>query len=550
MTKYIFVTGGVTSSLGKGIISASLAKLLQARGFSVTIQKFDPYINIDPGTLNPYEHGECYVTDDGAETDLDLGHYERFLNTPTSQSNNVTTGRIYQTVINKERAGDYLGKTVQVVPHITDEIKRRVQLLGINNQYDIVISELGGTVGDIESLPYLEALRQLRWELGADNCLVVHLTLVPYLSAAGELKTKPTQHSVKELLTTGIQPDILVCRTEHPINMDIRRKMALFCNVDVNSVIEAMDASSIYDVPLLMQKEKLDSVVISKLRLIDRREPNLEAWKKFLSKLKKPKHELRIGLVGKYNELQDAYKSIYESFVHAGAENECKVYVEPIHSDTLGADYEKVALRLQGLDGILVAPGFGERGIAGKIQAIRYVREQQVPFFGICLGMQCAVVEYAQNVLKLKGAASTEVNPKASNPVIDMMPEQKQITKKGGTMRLGAYACELRKDSKAYEAYHTTKISERHRHRYEFNNDYKEQFEAAGLRSVGINPDTNLVEIVELPSHPWFVGVQFHPELKSTVENPHPLFVAFVKACLRQKQEKKTDVLTQVAVEG
>lgn len=550
MTKYIFVTGGVTSSLGKGIISASLAKLLQARGFSVTIQKFDPYINVDPGTLNPYEHGECYVTDDGAETDLDLGHYERFLNAPTSQSNNVTTGRIYQTVINKERAGDYLGKTVQVVPHITDEIKRRVQLLGINNQYDIVISELGGTVGDIESLPYLEALRQLRWELGADNCLVVHLTLVPYLSAAGELKTKPTQHSVKELLTTGIQPDILVCRTEHPINMDIRRKMALFCNVDVNSVIEAMDASSIYDVPLLMQKEKLDSVVISKLRLIDRREPNLDAWKRFLNKLKKPKYELRIGLVGKYNELQDAYKSIYESFVHAGAENECKITVEPIHSDTLGGDYEKVAQRLQGLDGVLVAPGFGERGIIGKIQAIRYVREHQVPFFGICLGMQCAVVEYAQNVLNLKGAASTEVNPKSQNPVIDMMPEQKKITKKGGTMRLGAYDCEIRKGTKAYAAYGTSKVSERHRHRYEFNNDYKTQFENAGLIPVGINPDTNLVEIVELPDHPWFVGVQFHPELKSTVENPHPLFVAFVEACLLHKLEKKTNALTQIAVEG
>ncbi len=550
MAKYIFVTGGVTSSLGKGIISASLAKLLQARGFSVTIQKFDPYINIDPGTLNPYEHGECYVTDDGAETDLDLGHYERFLNTPTSQANNVTTGRIYQTVINKERAGDYLGKTVQVVPHITDEIKRRVKLLGTTNQFEIVISELGGTVGDIESLPYLEALRQLHWELGADNCLVIHLTLVPYLSAAGELKTKPTQHSVKELLTTGIQPDILVCRTEHPLSMDLRRKLALFCNVDVNSVIEAMDAPSIYDVPILMQKEKLDSVVISKLRLIDRREPNLDAWKRFLTKLKKPKQEVRIGLVGKYNELQDAYKSIYESFVHAGAENECKVIVEPIHSDSLGSDYEKTVQRLQGLDGILVAPGFGERGITGKIQAIRYVRENQIPFFGICLGMQCAVVEYAQNVLQLKDAASTEVNPKSPNPVIDMMPDQKKITKKGGTMRLGAYDCDMRKGSKAYEAYGKVHISERHRHRYEFNNEYKAQLEAAGLIPVGVNPDTNLVEIVEIPSHPWFVGVQFHPELKSTVENPHPLFVAFVNACLTHKLEKKTNALTQVAVEG
>jgi CTP synthase len=549
MTKYIFVTGGVTSSLGKGIISASLAKLLQARGFSVTIQKFDPYINIDPGTLNPYEHGECYVTDDGAETDLDLGHYERFLNTPTSQANNVTTGRIYQTVINKERAGDYLGKTVQVVPHITDEIKRRVQLLGNTNQFDIVVSELGGTVGDIESLPYLEALRQLRWELGADNCLVIHLTLVPYLNAAGELKTKPTQHSVKELLTTGIQPDILVCRTEHPINMEIRRKMALFCNVDVNSVIEAIDASSIYDVPLLMQKEKLDSVVISKLRLIDRREPNLTAWKTFLDKLKKPKYEIRIGLVGKYNELQDAYKSIHESFVHAGTENGCRVIVESIQSDSLSAEYERVAQRLQGLNGILVAPGFGERGVAGKIQAIRYVRENRVPFFGICLGMQCAVVEYAQNVLKLKGAASTEVTPKSPNPVIDMMPDQKKITKKGGTMRVGAYACELRKHSKAYAAYGTTHISERHRHRYEFNNNYKKQLENAGLISVGINPDTNLVEIVEIFDHPWFVGVQFHPELKSTVENPHPLFVAFVKACLEHHLNQKLGASLQTATQ-
>ncbi len=547
MTKYIFVTGGVTSSLGKGIISASLAKLLQARGFSVTIQKFDPYINIDPGTLNPYEHGECYVTDDGAETDLDLGHYERFLNSPTSQSNNVTTGRIYQTVITKERAGDYLGKTVQVVPHITDEIKRRVQLLGMNNQFEIVISELGGTVGDIESLPYLEALRQLRWELGSDNCLVIHLTLVPYLNAAGELKTKPTQHSVKELLTTGIQPDILVCRTEYPLNMDIRRKLALFCNVDVNSVIEAIDASSIYDVPLLMQEEKLDSVVISKLRLLDRREPNLTAWKDFLKRLKNPKTEIRVGLVGKYNELQDAYKSIYESFVHAGAENQCKVVVEPIQSDILTTDYEKVAQRLQHLNGILVAPGFGERGIAGKIQAIRYVREHNIPFFGICLGMQCAVVEFAQHVLKLKGAASTEVNPKAANPVIDMMPDQKKITKKGGTMRLGAYACDLRKGSKAAEAYGVAQVNERHRHRYEFNNDYKEQLEQGGLQPVGINPESGLVEIVELPSHPWFVGVQFHPELKSTVENPHPLFVAFVKACVEHSEGQQPNAAPQAA---
>lgn len=533
MAKYIFVTGGVTSSLGKGIISASLAKLLQARGFAVTIQKFDPYINVDPGTLNPYEHGECYVTDDGAETDLDLGHYERFLNTPTSQANNVTTGRIYQTVINKERAGDYLGKTVQVVPHITDEIKRRVQLLGNTNQFDIVITELGGTVGDIESLPYLEALRQLRWELGRDNCLVIHLTLIPYLNAAKELKTKPTQHSVKELLSAGIQPDILVCRTEHPINMDIRRKLALFCNVDVGSVVEAIDAETIYDVPLLMAKEKLDTTVMVKLRLPDRKEPDLSAWKTFLGRLKNPIHEVRIGLIGKYHELQDAYKSIFEAFIHAGSVNECKVNVIPIHSESLAGDFDAVVKKLQDLQGILVAPGFGERGIEGKINAIRYAREYNVPFFGICLGMQCAVVEFAQNVLQLTGAHSTEVNKKAEHPVIDLMPEQKKITKKGGTMRLGSYPCELKKNSFAHKAYRSLKINERHRHRYEFNNDYLEQMEKAGLLATGINPDANLVEIVELKDHRWFVGVQFHPELKSTVENPHPLFVEFVKACLK-----------------
>jgi CTP synthase len=535
MTKYIFVTGGVTSSLGKGIISASLAKLLQARGFSVTIQKFDPYINVDPGTLNPYEHGECYVTDDGAETDLDLGHYERFLNTPTSQANNVTTGRIYQTVIEKERSGDYLGKTVQVVPHITDEIKRRVQLLGVSHKYDIVITELGGTVGDIESLPYLEALRQLRWELGTDNCLVIHLTLIPYLRAAQELKTKPTQHSVKELLNTGIQPDILVCRTEHPIGMDIRRKLALFCNVDVGSVIEAIDADSIYDVPLLMLREKLDTVVITRLRLKDRREPNLRAWKGFLGKLKNPTYELDIALVGKYNELQDAYKSIHESFVHAGAVNECKVHVHPIHSEQLEGKPEEVAEKLEPYNGVLVAPGFGERGIEGKIKAIQYVREQQVPFFGICLGMQCAVVEFARNVMSLEGASSTEVAPATPHPIIDLMAEQKKITKKGGTMRLGAYACELRRRSKASAAYSNLKISERHRHRYEFNNQYREAMEKAGMAASGINLETDLVEIVEIKDHPWFVGVQFHPELKSTVEKPHPLFVAFVKAAVQRK---------------
>jgi CTP synthase len=539
MTKYIFVTGGVTSSLGKGIVSASLAKLLQARGFSVTIQKFDPYINVDPGTLNPYEHGECYVTDDGAETDLDLGHYERFLNISTSQANNVTTGRIYQTVINKERAGDYLGKTVQVIPHITDEIKRRVMLLGNTNQYDILITELGGTVGDIESLPYLESLRQLRWELGADNCLVIHLTLIPYLRAAKELKTKPTQHSVKELLTTGIQPDILVCRTEYSLNMDIRRKLALFCNVDVGSVVESLDAETIYDVPLLMLKEKLDSVAIAKLRLPDRREPKLEAWKEFLGKLKNPLSEAKIGLVGKYNELQDAYKSIHESFVHAGAVNECHVQVEAIHSETLESSSAEVAKRLEDLDGVLVAPGFGERGIEGKIRAIRYVREMKIPFFGICLGMQCASVEFARNVIGLEGASSTEVDLKTPHPVIDLMPEQKKITKKGGTMRLGAYDCEIRRKTKASAAYGKLHISERHRHRYEFNNNYLDDFEKNGMIATGCNPDSGLVEIIELKDHPWFVGVQFHPELKSRVENPHPLFVSFVKACSVYRQSKK-----------
>jgi CTP synthase len=538
MAKYIFVTGGVTSSLGKGIISASLAKLLQARGFTVTIQKFDPYINVDPGTLNPYEHGECYVTDDGAETDLDLGHYERFLNVPTSQANNVTTGRIYQTVINKERAGDYLGKTVQIIPHITNEIKRRMLLLGETGEFEIVITELGGTVGDIESLPYLETVRQLKRELGPENCLVIHLTLIPYLRAAKELKTKPTQHSVKELLNTGIQPDILVCRTEYPLNMEIRQKLALFCNVDIKSVVESIDAESIYDVPLLMFKEKLDATVIDKLKLGPNLKPNLKGWKTFLGKLKNPTFEIKIGLVGKYNELQDAYKSIYESFIHAGAMNECRVIVEPIHSEMLEDDFAHVAKRLQHFDGVLVAPGFGQRGIAGKIKAIQYLREQKKPFFGICLGMQCAVVEFSQNVLGLEGAASIEVDPDTPHPVIDMMEDQKKITKMGGTMRLGAYECELLPGSIAQKAYGETTIMERHRHRYEFNNAYKEQIEAAGLKSTGMNPKAGLVEIVELKGHPWFVGVQFHPELKSTVESPHPLFVSFVKAGMTYKRKR------------
>ncbi len=535
MTKYIFVTGGVTSSLGKGIIAASLAKLLQARSFNVTIQKFDPYINVDPGTLNPYEHGECYVTDDGAETDLDLGHYERFLNIPTSQANNVTTGRVYQSVINKERAGAYLGKTVQVVPHITDEIKRRVMAMGKNDEYDIIITELGGTVGDIESLPYLEALRQLKWDLGEDNCLVVHLTLVPYLNAAKELKTKPTQHSVKELSRNGIQPDILVCRTEHPLTAEIRRKLAQFCNVELKSVIEALDAKTIYDVPMLMLKEKLDTTVLDKLRLDKRNEPDLAAWKSFLGKLKNPVHEVTIGLVGKYIELADAYKSIHEAFIHAGASNECKVKIKNIHSESLDGNSRDVAEKLSGLDGILVAPGFGERGIAGKINAIKYIRENNIPFFGICLGMQCAVVEFSKNVLKLKGASSTEVVAKPESPVIDLMEDQKEIKQKGGTMRLGQYPCAIEKGSKAYDAYGEENIMERHRHRYEFNNSFKDQIVSGGLKATGINPESGLVEIVELENHPWFVGVQFHPELKSTVENPHPLFVAFIKASLANK---------------
>lgn len=535
MVKYIFVTGGVTSSLGKGIISASLAKLLQARGLSVTIQKFDPYINVDPGTLNPYEHGECYVTDDGAETDLDLGHYERFLEKATSQANNVTTGRIYQTVINKERAGDYLGKTVQVIPHITDEIKRCVRLLGKSGDYDVIISEIGGTVGDIESLPYLEALRQLRLELGPTNSLNIHLTLIPYLNAAKELKTKPTQHSVKELLQTGNQPDILVCRTEHPLTEELRKKLSLFCNVDRRSVIEAMDASTIYDVPLLMRDEKLDEIVLKKLDLPNEVEPNLEAWSQFLSKLKNPKSKVKIGLVGKYNELQDAYKSIHESFIHSGAVNECEVEVVPIHAQMIELT-ENVEQILEGLDGILVAPGFGKRGIEGKIQAIQYVREKQIPFFGICLGMQCAVIEYARNVLELQDASSFEFAQETPHPVIDIMEEQKKVTNMGGTMRLGAYHCEIKAGSLCEEAYGKTQINERHRHRYEFNNEYLKDFEKSGMVATGINPESNLVEIMEIRNHPWFVGVQFHPELKSTVEHAHPLFVAFVKACKAQAE--------------
>ncbi|MBK6546499.1 MAG: CTP synthase [Saprospiraceae bacterium] len=533
MAKYIFVTGGVTSSLGKGIISASLAKLLQARGFNVTIQKFDPYINVDPGTLNPYEHGECYVTDDGAETDLDLGHYERFLNKPTSQANNITTGKIYQTVINKERAGDYLGKTVQVIPHITDEIKRRISLLG-DFGYDLIITELGGTVGDIESLPYLEALRQFRMDIGPQNVVTIHLTLLPYLAAAKELKTKPSQHSVKELLEAGIQPDILVCRTERPVTDEIRAKLALFCNLRPENVIEAIDADTIYDVPLLMLKERLDIRVLEKLGLQSKNEPDLKNWKKFLGHLKNPSEEVTIGLIGKYNELPDAYKSIHEAFVHAGASNECKVHIIPIHAEDLENEAETKRL-MKDLDGILVAPGFGERGIDGKIQAIKFAREQKLPFFGICLGMQCAVVEFCRNVLNLKDASSTEVNPNTPHPVIDLMAEQKVIVAKGGTMRLGAYQCNLKDKSLVKKAYKTDHIVERHRHRYEFNNAYAELIEKNGMIATGLNSEQNLIEIIELKNHPWFVGVQFHPELKSTVECPHPLFVGFIKACIQHK---------------
>ena len=537
MTKYIFVTGGVTSSLGKGIIAASLAKLLQARGFTTTIQKFDPYINVDPGTLNPYEHGECYVTEDGAETDLDLGHYERFLNAPTSQANNVTTGRIYQYVINKEREGAYLGKTVQVIPHITDEIKRRILLLGNDNKFDVVITELGGTVGDIESLPYIEAVRQLKWELGNENGLVVHLTLIPYLKAAKELKTKPTQHSVKMLSENGINPDILVCRTEEPLYKELKRKIALFCNVTVDAVIEALDADTIYGVPLEMMRERLDVICLQKMNMPMGKEPDMLKWKEFLNKLRYPKSKVIVGLIGKYVELQDAYKSILEGLIHAGAMNECKVEVRNIHSEYLTP--ENAGEKLLNLDAILVAPGFGSRGIEGKIHAIRYAREQRIPFFGICLGMQMACVEFARNVLGMNTAHSTEMNPDTHNAVICMMEEQKAVTLKGGTMRLGAYECEIRSGSRTSEIYGTTHIAERHRHRYEFNNEYQEAFEKAGMIPVGKNPASGLVEIVEIPDHPFFIGTQFHPEYKSTVENPHPLFVAFVKAA-KEAQELRS----------
>ena len=532
--KYIFVTGGVSSSLGKGIISASLAKLLQSKGLKVTIQKFDPYINIDPGTLNPYEHGECYVTKDGTETDLDLGHYERFLSIQTTKTNNTTTGKIYQTVINRERKGDFLGKTVQVIPHITNEIKRRIQLISKEDSYDIIITELGGTVGDIESYPFIEAVRQFRWDVGDKNSLVIHLTLLPFLSAAGELKTKPTQHSVKKLMESGVNADIIVCRTERSINEDLRSKIALFCNVDINSVIESIDAKTIYEVPLLMQQEKLDEVVLNKLNITNTKS-DLKDWKDFVTKLKNPKQNIKIGLIGKYVELQDSYKSILESFVHAGAINEVKIDVIPIHSESIKIN--NVEKELSKLDGILVAPGFGERGIEGKISSIKYARENNLPFLGICLGMQMAVIEFARNVVGLKNANSTEMDASSKHPVISLMDDQVEIQEKGGTMRLGSWKCKIIKDSLAYRIYKKEIISERHRHRYELNFDYMDQLDNSGMVFSGLNPKTGLVEIIEIPNHDWFVGVQFHPEYQSTVENPHPIFVSFVKACVNKTRK-------------
>lgn len=539
--KYIFVTGGVSSSLGKGIISASLAKLLQGRGFSVTIQKLDPYINIDPGTLNPYEHGECYVTEDGAETDLDLGHYERFSSSPTSQANNVTTGRIYQNVINKERKGEYLGTTVQVVPHITDEIKRSVKLLGQTGQFDFIITEIGGTVGDIESFPFIETVRQMKWEMG-ESCAVVHLTLVPFLKAAGELKTKPTQHSVKTLLEQGVQPDIIVCRTEKHLNQGIKNKIAQFCNVSTDAVIESIDAETIYDVPLLMREEQLDIAVLNSTNIPIPAILDLTNWERFVTRLKNPKEEVTVGLVGKYVELKDAYKSINESIIHGGVENECKVKVRLIQSEEVTDKNAKKML--SDLDGILVAPGFGGRGIDGKISAIRYAREKQVPFLGICLGMQCASIEFARNVLGLEGAHSTEIDPNTPYPVIDLMEEQKDIKNMGGTMRLGAYNCTLNTHSLSYSEYGKEFISERHRHRYEFNNEYRKMFENNGMRLAGINPEKDLVEIIELKEHPWYVGVQFHPEYRSTVKNPHPLFIGFIRAAIEHKHTKELKEMT------
>lgn len=533
--KYIFVTGGVASSLGKGIISASIARLLQARGYSVTIQKLDPYINIDPGTLNPYEHGECYVTEDGTETDLDLGHYERFTSIQTTKNNNVTTGKIYQCVIDKERSGEFLGKTVQVIPHITDEIKRRIQLLGTSKQYDVIITEIGGTVGDIESLPFIESVRQLRYQLGYQNTVLVHLTLIPYMAASGELKTKPTQHSVKELLSYGLQPDVLVLRSEHDLSADIRRKVALFCNVAPEAVVQSIDVPTIYEVPLLMHEQNLDGVLLQKLGLESEQEPDMTSWRAFVEKVKNPKSVVDIALVGKYTELPDAYKSISESFIHAGATNEVKVKLHYVNSEHLTA--ENVAEQLGSMSAVMVAPGFGNRGIEGKLTAVRYAREKDVPFFGICLGMQCAVIEFARNVIGWSDANSSEM-AQTKHAVIDLMEEQKNITAKGGTMRLGGYPCQLAKGSRVAEAYGKSSIVERHRHRYEFNSTFLADFEAAGMKAVGLNPDTGLVEVVEIPSHRWFVGTQYHPEYHSTAANPHPLFVQFVKEALKYRDEK------------
>ena len=536
-TKYIFVTGGVSSSLGKGIIAASLAKLLQAQNYRVTIQKLDPYLNIDPGTLNPYEHGECFVTDDGAETDLDLGHYERFLNVKTSQANNVTTGRIYQNVIEKERKGDFLGKTVQVIPHITNEIKDRILSLGKNKNYDIIITEIGGTVGDIEALPYIEAVRQLKWELGEENSSVIHLTLIPYLSAAAELKTKPTQHSVKTLMESGVNADIIVCRTEHKLSNAIKNKIALFCNVQNEAVIESIDAETIYDVPILMQKERLDKVVLKKLGLSTIKSSKMDKWKVFLDKLKNSDKTVNIGLVGKYVELQDSYKSILESLTHAGAANEVKVNIITIHSELI--EETNLSELLVKLNGIIVAPGFGERGMEGKINAIRYSRENHIPFLGICLGMQMAVIEYARNVLKLEDANSTEMKEDCKNPIISLMENQKSVINKGGTMRLGAWECQLLNSSKTEKIYNKKVISERHRHRYEFNNKYLDQLNEGDLIPSGINPETNLVEIIEHKEHPWFIGVQFHPEYSSTVLEPHPLFKSFINSSIENLKNRK-----------
>ena len=535
--KYIFVTGGVASSLGKGIISATVARLLQSRGYSVTVQKFDPYINADPGRLNPYEHGESYVTEDGTECDLDLGHYERFTSITTSKNNTVTTGKIYKEILEKERRGEYMGKTVQVIPHITDEIKRRIQLLGVTKKYDVIISEIGGTVGDIESLPYIESVRQLRNQLGYQNSLLIHLAWVPYMAAACEMKTKPTQHSVKELQSEGVQPDVLVLRAEHSLPEDVRNKVALFCNVTTDAVVESIDVPTIYEVPLRMHDQHLDDVILRKLGITDSEEPNLKSWSEFVDKIKNPKYNVEVALVGKYTELPDAYKSINESFIHAGATNHCKVKVTYVPAEQLtAANAEEL---LGGKSGIFVAPGTGVRGFDGKVEAVKYARENNIPFFGIGLGMQAAVVEFARNVLNLKDAHSKELDPQTKAPVIDLMEEQKKVTEKGGTMRLGGYPCALKAGSKAHQAYGADSIVERHRHRYEFNGEYLKQFEDAGIIASGINPETGLVEVIELSGHPWYVATQYNPEYKSTVATPAPLFVAFVAAALEFQKNCK-----------